>query len=337
MMVYCRPMEPFTDAIPTLPRPFVNLYDDQGRKINVILVSHPFTRQTGTNGSYEQYVEGKEKGIHFLGISSYAEFPQLVSNPHDILSNKEEEAWKNHDYMGLFEGWLHCFRDPINYIKESIPKILISESDFVQENDTQPSQKKFDFIYVCLKDNDQCQPGWQSYNRNWELAKKCIHIMCQRYNLKGLLVGRINCDFSSECDGHMTVEDFMPKKKLIERYKQSRFIFLPNIVDASPRVLAEALCYDIPALVNKNILGGWKYIHDQTGEFFNNEHDFESSLKRLLRNIQSNHYHPRDYFTSHYGNHSTGVQLKNFILDHIKGVNFTKDSTQYISLHKGKN
>ena len=31
--------------IPTLPRPFVNLYDDKGNLVNVILVSHPFTRK----------------------------------------------------------------------------------------------------------------------------------------------------------------------------------------------------------------------------------------------------------------------------------------------------
>ena len=47
--------------IPTLPRPFVNLYNDKNEKVNVILVSHPFTRRTGTNGSYEQYNIGSQK------------------------------------------------------------------------------------------------------------------------------------------------------------------------------------------------------------------------------------------------------------------------------------
>ena len=34
------------------------------------------------------------------------------------------------------------------------------------------------FLYVCLKDNDKCKDGWQSYNRNWEDAQKYLDIMC---------------------------------------------------------------------------------------------------------------------------------------------------------------
>ena len=37
-----------------------------GNKVNVILVSHPFTRETGENGSYEQYKQWKEDIIMLL-------------------------------------------------------------------------------------------------------------------------------------------------------------------------------------------------------------------------------------------------------------------------------
>tara|TARA_B100000700_G_scaffold171465_1_gene189424 strand:- start:17 stop:1141 length:1125 start_codon:yes stop_codon:yes gene_type:complete len=328
-------IENFGDKeIPTLPRPFVNLYDDKGKKINVICVSHPFTRNTGTNGSYEQYVEWKAKGIHFIGISSYSEFPALVTNPHDSLSNKDMDAWKKYDYMELCEAWLHCFRHPDKYITAPIPKALISESDFTsKKHQPDPNIKKeYDFIYVCLKDNDKCEAGWQSYIRNWELAKKCLEVMCSKFKLKGLLVGRVNCDLPESCHTGMEIKDFMPQNEFFEQYKKSKFVFVPNIVDASPRVLTEALCYNLPCLVNYNILGGWKYVNEHTGEFFHNEEDFEQSLRKLLNNLDN--YTPSKYFRENYGKHTTGVELKDFLCENLKDINFTKDSTKYISIGK---
>ena len=327
-----RTIELFTNDIPTLPRPFVNLYDDKGQKINIICISHPFTRNTGTNGSYEQYEEWKKKGIHFIGISSYSEFPGFVSNPHDSLSNQELDAWKKYNYMELCEAWLHCFRNPDQYITSTMPKALISESDFINEKFKEdPTMKKeYDFIYVCLKDNDKCDPGWQSYIRNWEMAKKCLKIMCNKFHLKGLLIGRINCDVPENCKPNMTIKDFMPHGEFIKHYNKCKFIFIPNSVDASPRVLAEALCFNLPCLVNYNILGGWKYVVEETGEFFHDENDFESSLRTLLEKLPT--YSPSVYFRQHYGNSHSGVQLRDFLAEHITDINFSKDSTDYITI-----
>jgi hypothetical protein len=325
--------EPETfDAIevPTLPRPFVNLYDDKGNKVNIICVSHPFTRNTGTNGSYEQYEKWVKKGIHFIGISSYAEFPGLVSNPFDTLSNKELDAWKKYDYMALFEAWLHCFRYPDKYItSSSMPTALISESDFTDIKKHKPDPtvpKEYDFIYVCLKDNDKCEPGWQSYIRNWDVAKKCLDIMCNKYKLKGLIIGRVNCNLPKNCH----VLDFLPQDKFIQTYNKCKFVFVPNITDASPRVLSEALNYDLPCLVNYNILGGWKYVNEQTGEFFTDESDFEPALKTLLDNLSK--YTPSKYYKENYGTVNAGRRLKDFLCENIKDINFTRESTDYISM-----
>lgn len=330
----CKRNEHLTPSIkiPSLPRPFVNLYDDKRNKINVILVSHPFTRDKGTNGSYEQYVQYKKEGIQFVGVSSYSEFPGMVTNPHDPLASKNHSAWVKYDYMKLLPIWLHCFRDPDKYIDKNIPKILISESDFVNENNTlnQNLKKEYDFIYICMKDNDECKMGWQGYNRNWDLALKCIEIMCSKYKLKGVLVGRINCQIPTSCKNLMIITDRLPKNKLVEYYKKSKFIFLPNIVDASPRVLTEAFNYNVRALVNYNILGGWKYINDKTGEFFTDEHDFEKALTKLLNNYDN--YEPFKYFKEKYGNNITGVQLRDFLLEHLNNLNFTKESTKYITV-----
>ena len=31
----------------------------------------------------------------------------------------------------------------------------------------------------------------------------------------------------------------------------------------------QALALDVPLLMNRNIIGGWKYVNEKTGEFFN--------------------------------------------------------------------
>ena len=78
-------------------------------------------------------------------------------------------------------------------------------------------------------------------------------------------------------------------------------------------MLTEALCYDLKLLVNYNILGGWKYVNEMTGEFFKDEYDIESSLNKLVRNLDNNKYQPRKFFVDNYGKERTGRTLANFI------------------------
>lgn len=292
-------------------RPFVNVYGDDGEQLKIVLLSHPFTRDS----SWDQYKQYKEDGFLVLGISSYSEFPKITSNHHDILNNPDEKAWKNYDYMTLVEGWLYCFRNPNNFIKEGIPKILISESDFCNTDVYKPDttiKKEYDFLYICPKDSDDKCDGWVSFNKNWSLAQPCLKYMCGTLNLKGLLVGRKGCTIPSECDGLVETTDFLSQSELIESYRKSKFIFIPNVVDASPRILVEALCCDIPVLVNYNILGGWKYINNDTGVFFKNTSDIKESLQTILHKT----FNPRKRYLEHWGRENIGKQFKQFIMDH---------------------
>ena len=298
-----------TFGIPTdHERPFVNVYSDKGEQLKIVLLSHPFTRDS----SWEQYKEYRRDGFLILGISSYNEFPLITTNKLDTLNNPEEKAWKNYDYMSLVEGWLHCFRDPKKYIKSEMPRILISESDFCNSEVYCPNrhiEKKYDFIYLCPKDSDKNCDGWVSVNKNWELAKKCLEILCGSFKLTGLLVGRKGCQIPKVCDGLVETTDFLSQNELIKSYRQSRFIFIPNQSDASPRILTEALCCNIPAIVNYNILGGWKYINKKTGAFFKNETDISKAIEHVI-NFNTT---PRDNFLNNWGEENTGRQFKKFI------------------------
>ena len=320
-------------AIPTgHERPFVNVYDNDRNQLKIVLLSHPFTRDS----SYEQYKQYKKDGFIILGISSYNEFPLITSNKHDVLNNPEEKAWKNYNYMTVVDGWLHCFRDPGKYIKNNnankkIPKLLLSESDFCNTDVYKPDtkiKKQYDFIYICPKDNDKCD-GWVATNKNWELAQKCIKIMCQNYKLKGILVGRKECKLPEDCAALLTTTGFLSQEKLIRAYRESKFILLPNITDASPRILTEAMNCDLPLLVNYNIVGGWKYVDTTSGAFFTNEHDLKKGLEYILTNYQ--HLTPRKYYTENYGAENSGVKFKKFIMKHYnEKIDLYK--TRYITL-----
>ena len=66
--------------------------------------------------------------------------------------------------------------------------------------------------------------------------------------------------------------------------------------DASPRVLAEAMCLDVPILVNRHIVGGWKYVHGQTGAFFDSVDNVVPAFREIVDGLQRGDLHPREWF-----------------------------------------
>lgn len=320
-----------------LKRPLVNLFTDKGDKLNVILVSKPFD----SKDIDDKIIQHKNKGGIVLGITSYLEFPNKPSNPYENF-----DKYDPHKYLSQCDGWLHCFRHPANWFPGNTPLALLSESDYCDYNLFKPNketEKIYDFIYICLKqtkedkkENKKCT-DWATYNKNWELAQKCIKIMCNKFKLKGLLVGREDCELPPGCQERMKTTEFLDHKTLKLAYQQSKFIFIPNHADASPRVITEAICTNIPVLMNKNILGGWKYCDENTGEFFTNETDISIALSKLLYKINDNKYNPRNTFIKKYGIINTGQFLKDFIYNNWNDkINIPRENVKYITIEHKK-
>jgi len=78
--------------VEVVKRPFLNLYavkkDGAEVATNIVFITHSFTRDE-CETFYNEY---KAKGIHFLGLSSYSEFPGPISNPHDALHDPKHKA-----------------------------------------------------------------------------------------------------------------------------------------------------------------------------------------------------------------------------------------------------
>ena len=309
--------ESYDEEVPIVKFPFKNLFDENKKPLNIILISAPF-REIEHEKLYSKY---KNQGLAFCGISSYLEFPGHIDNPHEDRFHEE----RKHDYTKMVSAWLHCFRQekiPQNLKDSGMPLLLMTEADLKWVDDTPlpPMQKEYDFIYCCLEDNSKCDPGWQSYIRNWDLAKKCLEVMCSQFHLKGILVGRTNCEFTDKCNGIVKVTPFLPYNEFQTEMKKCKFLFVPNISDASPRVITEAICYNMPVLVNYNIVGGWhNVISGVTGEFFTNETDIIPQLTKITTNYNS--YQPRSWFQANRGAKISGKILADFLKQNYPDLN----------------
>ncbi len=331
--------------LPELTNPFVHLYDDEGNKLNVVLIAQPL----GSDDQYRKYMENMAKVI-FIGISSYMEFPYVPSNPEDnykiehFEQNQENFAYEYTTpyyldmYFEMCKGWLHCFKNPEKYIPIDKPHALISESDFVNykqipyEPDSQGVEREFDFLYSCPKVNEKSNCNdWVSHNKNWELAKKCLPILCEKFKLKGLLVGRKDCDIPEGCKPYITTTGWLNYGDNISKYNKCKFLFVPNQRDASPRVITEAMSADCAVLMNTNILGGWKYVVEQTGELFTDENDIEAVLNKFIPKLNKKEYKSRQYIIDNYGPVNSGRKLKEFLFKNFGNKLNIKDC-DYISM-----
>lgn len=309
--------------VPKVEFPFKNFKDDSGRYLPIIAITAPLRSKE----QYDKYLKYKQKRILIIGMSSYMNFPNPLTNTQDVdIDYKDIKDVCTRDfYLDELEAWLICFREPLSTNK---PQCQISQSDFTEfEQGTNNVSKKYDYLYVCLSgEEEDCETGWQAQNRNWKLAKPCIEYM-DSLGLKGLIVGRKGCEINDLKNTEFT--GFLSYHTFQDKMKQCSFLFLPNILDASPRVITECLVKNIPVLMNEDILGGWKYIHDDTGMFFkNNVHDFKQKLPLFLNRLENNSFRPLEYYKKHYGIQNTGKRLKKF-LEHNTWITFDKD-IQYI-------
>jgi len=236
-------------------------------------------------------------GKKIIGLSSYQEFPKKISNPHE--PNYSVQFIKK--YASQVVLWCHCFRYPIAYIPRTIPYFLYSESDqyahtplLNEKVGTKP--KLYDF-FVSLP-----QGEWNSYIRGLSVAQKWLNYMAEHLNLKILVCGTGRRKYFSS---KITVIDFQKWSDFIDYMNSCKYLYCSSIYDASPRIIVEALSLDMPVLLNKNILGGWKYIQGSTGMFF----DPNASIENTVKSFVGKQYQPMEYSKVHFNRQKNATLL----------------------------
>jgi len=167
-----------------------------------------------------------------------------------------------------------------------IKKYLFSESDFcdklttcVDSQSEKWNKKKYDFVYFTLISRE----GTRSKGL---YLLPLINEVAKELKLKGLVVnystretkkhkGTIyhkSLDNIKKNIGKFTNLKIINNKysceEVCEIMKSCKFVLLPSDSDASPRLLVESIVRDVPLVVNSSIYGGWKYINNGNGAFF---------------------------------------------------------------------
>lgn len=237
-----------------------------------------------------QFAELRRRGARFAGMTSYLDFPR--SDPSDGL-----------DYASVCEVWGHCFRAPGSRLPQHAPHALISASDFTDaswlERAAAPTAAALqaDVVYVGAID------AWQHPVKNWVLAARCLPRLWQQLGLRTLVVGLADDVFRSQPG--IEFAHALDWPVLLATISRARMLFVPNQLDPSPRVLAEALCLNVPVLVHRGILGGWKYVNPFTGVFFEDERDVVDAASHLLAGTLA----PAEWFRANQGPEQAGRRL----------------------------
>ena len=293
--------------------PFRYFTDASGKVVPLVAVTS-FFREDAAQKKYQEYVKN---GIPIIGITAYKSFPKPIKDG----SADDYTGDQKFDYVGEIRDWLCCFSDPAEYGFTAANNLIeMSESDFydAEPPDTVRAKKKYDVIYSCPDDDKSKCPadGWNAVNRNFELALKCFPVMVNEFGLNILVVGRTSCGLEEKFGKRIETVDFLPFHEFQQKLHESKILFVPNVADASPRVVAEAMIKDVPVLMNKNIMGGSKYIVEETGEFFTDETDVAQAIERILNSEKT----PRKWWRNNYSVKSSSLKLHKFVADAYPGT-----------------
>lgn len=283
-------------------------FKDENQKLIPLVAVTSFFRNDHAKKLFKEY---QDNGVSIIGITAYKSFPRKIKDG----TADDYTGDQDFDYAGKIKNWLCCFKDPANYGFTKFNNIIdISESDFYDaDENVSAQQKKYDVIYSCPDDDKNACPkdGWNAVNRNFELAKKCFAIMIRDFGLNVLVIGRTKCGLEEQYGDKIKTVDFLPWDQFQQRLRESRILFVPNIADASPRVIAEAMTKNVPVLMNRQIMCGSKYITAESGELFTDETDVAYALKKIVGGNKQ----PREWWRDNYSKKKSATRLCDFVKD----------------------
>jgi len=263
--------------------------DKDGRQTNWVALHAPIV----SPGRLELFAGLRRQGFRFVGFTSDGHFPGDCDG--------------RLDYLALCEGWCHCLRDPGRVFPPDTPLAAISLSDFtdpacVSVDRFPRNSQGFDIIHVSAAE------GWKREAKNWPLARACLLRLAGDLKLSCLAVG-VEEDEALASAGIACVSE-LPWPDLMGQLASARLLLVASVEDASPRILAESLCLDTPVLVNRAILGGWKYVNAFTGRFFSDVDDVGEATEKCLER----RFHSRAWFSANHGPVHAGRELRRLLV-----------------------
>jgi len=260
----------------------------------------------------------------------------------------------NYKFMLKTRGWAdnvkaicHPFRD-VSMLPGNKQLELFSESDFVDElwinTEKGGYNHKYDFVIFTI---DTTQGIICKGHYSIPMIAKAASDLGMRglvldYYLLNAPKSNVNNEPSGSfghnlrktrkrlrrCDNIEMVRGLQSQKTLCKMMKSSRCVIFPNTADASPRMIPEALIRGVPIMVNKNIYGGWKYVNETNGVFYDGPESLKQmdkkrdyyldQIAKALKTIKSKQYDPNNIkknYYSEYGFYRSAKRLAGIIND----------------------
>jgi LPS sulfotransferase NodH/glycosyltransferase involved in cell wall biosynthesis len=288
---------------PELPWALRYLLDEEGEETGFVAVRGPIDDDDARLLAHL----GRRRRV--IGWTSYGPFPRVHVAFDGYEFVEEGLHGRERGYLADCEGWVHCFRHPERFLPPGRPRLLLSESDFLDPGsplaevaDVAPAAKRWDVVYVC------CPNDFNELTKNWRLARRCVTRLADELGTTALLVGRDEAPDVPDVAGVATLGE-LPWNELLAEMVRARVLLVPNVLDASPQLIVEALALDVPIVVNEAILGGWKYVNDATGRFFHDEDDVVGAVKEVM----ATDLHPVDWFKAQGGPKRAESRLAAFL------------------------
>lgn len=241
-----------------------------------------------------------------------------------FVSSPKMPQQQNTLFAGV-KSWCHPFKSPNKFLKnKSLNYIMMPESDFLDEKLIIESNSKpeYDFFYMTLN-----AKAGKTY-KGLDTFIESLPILCGKLKLTGFVVVYFPSISTSKSIDVLNKN----QKKILNKYSQNlnyiwglqsqrklagimsmcKFGFFPNEVDCSPRLIPECLLRNRPIIVNSKIWGGWHYVNDNTGRFFDTDNllSLESGVDFIKSHCR---FDTKSWFMSNYGFKKSSSRLVEFL------------------------
>jgi len=220
------------------------------------------------------------------------------------------------------DAWCHCFKNPDKYLPKEKPRLLLSESDFVDQKYIQvcsPRKANWDAFYFTMGGKKSARrKGFTLFLRMLpHLINRDMKVIVINYTGKKLWFDNSTYrNIWEKCKDRNIyyIQQKLSPRRTARVMAKSNFGIFPNGSDCSPLLLTESLVRNKPVLVHDKILGGWKYINNNTGVFFN-----ENNISERLDKMSKIKFSPREDFSANYGFEKSAKMFAEFGVQHFEG------------------
>ena len=246
------------------------------------------------------------------------EYKLVINRQIELLGMVSHPTLQKSRTAPYIDAWCHPYRSPEKLLPKGKPRLLLSESDFVDPNYIYIYDKsqRYDYFFFTMG-------GRKAKKRKgYDVFMQLLPHLCQR-KLRGVVVNYTSKDLdltkkekriwkAAQPFVRYRCKKFSPRK-VAKLMASCKFGVFPNTSDCSPLLLTESLVRNIPVLVNNDILGGWKYVNEKTGVFFTKD-----NMPEAIDQILSSRFRPRKTFLKEYGFYASAKRLADFGRKHLK-------------------